>query len=159
LAWIAAPHHAGCGNCKFTGILHLAPNCRIEPGARWCGGGPEADFQHHDPAVQTLHPHAVLLLGLIDLALLVAAAIWRGDDGAAAGLDVGEMDARLWPIAGFSAMMLTGWRGGGYGPNACARSALPWPGCWWRSRWRDRAGADRFRHRDINFWRSTCSTR
>ena len=53
-------------------------------------------------------PHAVLLLGLFDLLLLVAAGelAWRLRAGQIA-MDPGLFTDRLWPHAGFAAMMLT----------------------------------------------------
>jgi sugar transferase (PEP-CTERM system associated) len=53
-------------------------------------------------------PHAVLLLGLVDLALLIAAGdfAWRLT-ATQLGVGMGEFDTRVWPLAGFSAMMLT----------------------------------------------------
>jgi sugar transferase (PEP-CTERM system associated) len=52
-------------------------------------------------------PHAVLLLGLVDLALLITAGdfAWRLT-ATQVGVGMGEFDARVWPLAGFSAMML-----------------------------------------------------
>jgi sugar transferase (PEP-CTERM system associated) len=65
-------------------------------------------------------PHAVLLLGLIDLALLIAAGdfAWRmtADE---LGVGFGAFDSRFWPLAGFSAMMLAAMTAVGvYGPDS-----------------------------------------
>lgn len=68
-------------------------------------------------------PHAVLLLGLVDLALLIAAGdcAWRLT-AQQLGVGLGEFDTRVWPLAGFSAMMLTAMTAVGvYGPD-CLRS-------------------------------------
>src|SRR5262249_45630199 len=53
-------------------------------------------------------PHAVILLGLVDLVLLVVAGetSWRLRAGQI-GIDPGHFADRLWPHAGFAAMMLT----------------------------------------------------
>lgn len=53
-------------------------------------------------------PHAVLLLGLFDLALLFTAAevAWRLR-AEQIGMAVGEIGNRLWPHFGFADMMLT----------------------------------------------------
>ncbi len=68
-------------------------------------------------------PHAVLLLGLLDFALLIAAGdlAWRMT-ARRLGVDVGEMDARMWPIAGFSAMVLTAMVAVGVYGSDCVRS-------------------------------------
>ncbi|MEY2943776.1 MAG: hypothetical protein RLY97_1790 [Pseudomonadota bacterium] len=52
--------------------------------------------------------HAVLLLGLIDLLLLMMAGdvAWRMS-AERAGMALAEFDTRVWPMAGFSAMILT----------------------------------------------------
>lgn len=52
-------------------------------------------------------PHAVVLLGLIDIVLLVIAGetAWRLRAGQI-GMDMGHFAERLWPHAGFAAMML-----------------------------------------------------
>jgi len=68
-------------------------------------------------------PHAVLLLGLVDLALLIAAGdfAWRLT-AQQLGVGIGEFDTRVWPLAGFSAIMLTAMTAVGvYGPD-CLRS-------------------------------------
>jgi sugar transferase (PEP-CTERM system associated) len=53
-------------------------------------------------------PHAVLLLGLLDLVLLATAGdfAWRLT-AQRLGVSIGAMATRFWPIAGFSVMMLT----------------------------------------------------
>ncbi|MFA7587203.1 MAG: TIGR03013 family XrtA/PEP-CTERM system glycosyltransferase [Novosphingobium sp.] len=53
-------------------------------------------------------PHAVLLLGLIDLILLISAGelAWRVRAGQI-GMEVGSLAGRLWPHMGFAAMILT----------------------------------------------------
>ena len=52
-------------------------------------------------------PHAVLLLGLFDLALLITAGdfAWRLTASQLA-VDLGEFDNRIWALAGFAAMMI-----------------------------------------------------
>lgn len=53
-------------------------------------------------------PHAVVLLGLIDIALLIGAAeaAWQLRAGQI-GMNPGGMPERLWPHAGYAALMLT----------------------------------------------------
>jgi hypothetical protein len=74
-------------------------------------------------------PHAVILLGLFDIALLIAAGefAWRLRAGQI-GVPIGEFASRLWPHIGFAAMILSMAR------IRCGRCALPLRGCWWRSR-------------------------
>jgi sugar transferase (PEP-CTERM system associated) len=65
-------------------------------------------------------PHAVLLLGLFDIALLIAAGefAWRLRAGQI-GIEAGEFATRLWPHVGFAAMILTAMISVGvYGPDA-----------------------------------------
>ncbi|MDE2403538.1 MAG: TIGR03013 family PEP-CTERM/XrtA system glycosyltransferase [Sphingomonadales bacterium] len=68
-------------------------------------------------------PHAVLLLGLVDLALLITAGdlAWRVTAGEL-GVGLGQFDTRIWPLAGFATVMLTAMAAVGvYGPD-CLRS-------------------------------------
>lgn len=65
-------------------------------------------------------PHAVVLLWLLDLVLLVAAgeAAWRLR-AEQIGMTPGQIEDRLWPHAGFTAMMLAAMISVGvYGPDA-----------------------------------------
>ena len=65
-------------------------------------------------------PHAVILLGLFDIALLIFAAefAWRLR-ASQIGIDVGEVSSRIWPHVGFAAMILTAMISVGvYGPDS-----------------------------------------
>ncbi|MDE2303455.1 MAG: TIGR03013 family PEP-CTERM/XrtA system glycosyltransferase [Sphingomonadales bacterium] len=68
-------------------------------------------------------PHAVLLLGLLDVALLALAGdlAWRLT-ARHLGVDVGEMAARAWPIASFAAMIVTAMTAVGVYGAECVRS-------------------------------------
>ena len=65
-------------------------------------------------------PHAVILLGLFDIALLITAGefAWRLR-ASQIGTPIGEFASRFWPHAGFSAMILTAMISVGvYGPDS-----------------------------------------